>query len=187
MLPADLPVPADDGACRHLSGALVPRVALPATDGGEIDLGDPAAPCTVVYAYPRTGRPGKEPAGGLAAWNAIPGARGCTPQSCAYRDAHERFRELGVRVFGLSTQTTRYQREMARRLRLPFPVLSDAALELTRRLRLPTFFFGGTTFLRRFTFVVERGRIEHVFYPVFPPDADAATILEWLAARSRRA
>nr|MBA2536650.1 peroxiredoxin [Actinomycetota bacterium] len=115
------------------------------------------------------------------AWDAIPGARGCTPQTCAYRDAHACFAELGTRVFGLSAQTTGYQRELVERLHLPYPVLSDAAHELRRALRLPTFEFEGETLLRRFTLVVERGRIEHVFYPVFPPDRDAETVLAWLA------
>jgi peroxiredoxin len=179
-LPAGLPAPVDDGACDHLPGALVPRLVLPSTAGGTVDLGDPDTPLTIVYAYPRTGVPGEADS---AAWDAIPGARGCTPQTCAYRDAHARFAELGIRVFGLSTQTTAYQRELAERLGLPNPVLSDAALELTRALRLPTFEFHGETLLRRVTFVIERGRIEHVFYPVFPPDRDPETVLAWFAER----
>jgi peroxiredoxin len=180
-LPGDLPEPVDDGACDHLTGAALPRLALPSTAGGSVDLGDPAASTTVVYGYPRTGVPGEVDSG---AWDAIPGARGCTPQTCAYRDAHARFAELGVRVFGLSTQTTAYQRELAERLELPYPVLSDAALELTHALRLPTFEFEGQTLLRRFTLVVERAEIRHAFYPVFPPDRDAETVLAWLAGPS---
>lgn len=178
QLPADLPVPVDDGACDHLPGLDVPRLALPSTAGGSVDLGDADAPATIVYAYPRTGVPGEVDS---EAWDAIPGARGCTPQTCAYRDAHARFAELGVRVLGVSTQTTGYQRELVERLHLPYPILSDAALELTHALRLPTLEFDGATLLRRFTLVVERGRIEHVFYPVFPPDRDAETVLAWLA------
>jgi peroxiredoxin len=182
-LPDDLPVPVDDGACDHLPGLEVPNVALPSTAGGTVRLADPVAPRTVVFAYPRTGRPGEEPPGGEAAWNAIPGARGCTPQACAYRDTSARFREPGVRLYGLSTQDTDYQREMATRLGLPYEVLSDAGLELARALRLPTFEVEGQTLLKRHTLVIDRGAIEHVFYPVFPPDRDAAQVLSWLAAR----
>jgi peroxiredoxin len=182
-LPDDLPVPVDDGACDHLPGLEVPAVALPSTAGGTVRLADPAAPRTVVFAYPRTGRPGEEPPGGEAGWNAIPGARGCTPQACAYRDSAARFRELGVRLYGLSTQDTAYQREMATRLGLPYEVLSDAALQLTRALRLPTFQVEGHTLLKRHTLVIDHGTIEHVFYPVFPPDRDATQVLHWLEAR----
>jgi peroxiredoxin len=182
-LPDDLPVPVDDGACDHLPGLEVPAVALPSTAGGTVRLADPAAPRTVVFAYPRTGRPGEEPPGGEADWNAIPGARGCTPQACAYRDSAARFRELGVRLYGLSTQDTAYQREMATRLGLPYEVLSDAALQLTRALRLPTFQVEGHTLLKRHTLVIDHGTIEHVFYPVFPPDRDATQVLHWLESR----
>jgi len=179
-LPDDLPVPVDDGACDHLPGLEVPSVPLPSTAGGTVRLADPAAPRTVVFAYPRTGRPGEDPPGGEAAWNAIPGARGCTPQACAYRDASARFRELGVRLYGLSTQDTAYQREMATRLGLPYEVLSDAGLRLAGALRLPTFEVDGDTMLKRHTLVIDRGVIEHVFYPVFPPDRDASHALAWL-------
>ncbi len=179
-LPDDLPVPVDDGACDHLPGLEVPSVPLPSTAGGTVRLADPAAPRTVVFAYPRTGRPGEDPPGGEAAWNAIPGARGCTPQACAYRDASARFRELGVRLYGLSTQDTAYQREMATRLGLPYEVLSDAGLRLAGALRLPTFEVDGDTMLKRHTLVIDHGVIEHVFYPVFPPDRDASHALAWL-------
>ena len=179
-LPDDLPVPVDDGACDHLRGLGVPGVALPSTAGGMVRLADPAAPRTVVFAYPRTGRPGEELPGGEAGWNAIPGARGCTPQACAYRDSSARFRELGVRLYGLSTQDSDYQREMATRLGLPYEVLSDAGLLLTRALRLPTFEVAGEVLLKRHTLVIDRGVIEHVFYPVFPPDRDASHVLAWL-------
>ena len=181
-LPDDLPVPVDDGACDHLTGMAVPDVALPSTAGGVVRLSDPAAPRTVVFAYPLTARPGEEPPGGQAGWNAIPGARGCTPQACAYRDEAAQFDQLGVRLYGLSTQDTEYQREMAGRLGLPYEVLSDAGLELTRALRLPTFQVDGRTLLKRHTLVIDRGRIEHVFYPVFPPDQDASRVLVWLTA-----
>lgn len=181
-LPDDLPVPVDDGACDHLTGMAVPDVALPSTGGGSVWLDDPAAPRTVVFAYSLTARPGEEPPGGMAGWTAIPGARGCTPQACAYRDEAGQFRQLGVRLYGLSTQDTGYQREMATRLGLPYEVLSDAAMELTRALRLPTFEVEGETLLKRHTMVIGRGRIEHVFYPVFPPDQDAGRVLVWLTA-----
>jgi peroxiredoxin len=181
-LPEGLPVPADDGACDHLPGLRVPDIALPSTAGGTVRLADPAAPRTIVFAYPRTGRPGEEPPGGDAAWNAIPGARGCTPQVCAYRDATARFREHGVRLYGLSTQDTPYQREMATRLGLPYEVLSDAGLRFASALRLPVFEVDGDTMLKRHTLVIDRGVIEHVFYPVFPPDRDASQVLAWLDA-----
>ena len=151
-------------------------MALPATTGETID---PAGlkGRTVLFCYPRTGRPDEELPPG---WNAIPGARGCTPEACGFRDAHAQFAELGVRVLALSTQPGDYQREMAERLHLPFPVLSDEELELTRALRLPTFETSGMTLLKRLTLVIDDGRIEHVFYPVFPPDSHAGEVLSWL-------
>jgi peroxiredoxin len=181
-LPDDLPAPVDDGACDHLSGMQVPPVGLPSTSGGTVRLDDPGAPRTVVFAYPFTARPGEEPPGGMENWNAIPGARGCTPQACAYRDEFDQFRQLGVRVFGLSAQDSDYQREMATRLGLPYEVLSAADLELSRAMRLPTFEVEGRRLLKRHTLVIDRGRVEHVFYPVFPPDRDASRVLVWLTA-----
>ena len=182
-LPADLPIPVDDGACAHLAGLAVPPIALPATDGSTVRLDDPAASCTVVFAYPRTGRPGEDPPGGLESWNSIPGARGCTPQACAYRDRFDELTSLGVRVFGLSTQDTAYQRETVERLHLPFRILSDERLELTRALDLPTFTTAGLTLHKRHTLVIRAGRIEHVLYPVFPSDRDAEQVIAWLHAR----
>jgi peroxiredoxin len=179
-LPPDLPIPRDDGACDHLPGASIPPIGLPATDGSTVRLDGPAAPRTVVFAYPRTGRPDEEPPGGLEAWNAIPGARGCTPQACAYRDHYAELQALGVRVFGLSTQDTAYQLEAVERLHLPFPILSDERLEFGRALRLPTFETTGLTLFKRFTLVIWGGRIEHVFYPVFPSDRDADQVIAWL-------
>jgi peroxiredoxin len=175
-LPDDLPVPEDDGAADHLLGAVVPRVELPATTGTTID---PATldGRTVLFAYPRTGRPDEEL---LPGWDAIPGARGCTPETCGFRDAHSQFQDVGARVMALSTQSPDYQRELADRLGLPFPVLSDEALELTRALELPTFETSGLTLLKRLTLVIDDGRIAHVFYPVFPPDTHAAEVLAWL-------
>ena len=184
-LPDDLPVPIDDGATDHLPGMTVPPIELPATDGSRVRLDRPdpsGAPRTVVFAYPRTGRPGEDPPGGLVAWDAIPGARGCTPQACAYRDRHVALTAAGARVFGLSTQDSEYQREMAERLHLPFPVLSDAAFALTAALGLPTFETAGLRLHKRHTLVIRGGRIEHVLYPVFPSDQDADQVLAWLAS-----
>ncbi len=172
-LPDDLPVPENDGAADHLLGAAVPAIELQATTGEIVRL-DHLEGRTVLFCYPRTGRPGDELPPG---WNAIPGARGCTPEACGFRDAHAQFAELGARVVALSTQSPDYQREMAERLHLRFPVLSDEHLELTRALGLPTFETSGMTLLKRLTLVIEDGRIAQVFYPVFPPDSHAAEVL----------
>jgi peroxiredoxin len=180
-LPKDLPVPQDDGAARHLSHAMVPPIALSSTGGREVVLAQESQEHrVVVYAYPRTGEPDKDLPPG---WDAIPGARGCTPQSCGFRDVHAGFARLGASVYGLSTQTTEYQREMAERLHLPFEVLSDAGLRLQRALKLPTFEVAGMTLLKRLTLVLFRGEVEHVFYPVFPPDQSAQKTIDWLRAR----
>lgn len=177
-LPPDLPPPVADGACDHLPGMAVPALALPATDGTIVDLSTLAGR-TIVYCYPMTGQPGTPLPEG---WDMIPGARGCTPQSCSFRDHHGELAALGAAVFGLSTQTTPYQREMAERLHLPFPVLSDAALTFTTALALPTLEVAGMRLIRRLTLVLREGRIEHVFYPVFPPDRSAAETVAWLAS-----
>lgn len=179
-LPADLPVPTDDGAARHLTGMHLPSVALQGTDGRHVQIDLIGAPRAVIYAYPRTGRPDEEALGGNAAWDAMPGARGCTPQSCAFRDHHAELRALGAEVYGLSTQTSAYQQEMVARLHLPFPVLSDEQLTLTRALRLPTLVVEGVTLLKRLTLIVRAGRVEHVMYPVFPPDQNAEQVVDWL-------
>ncbi len=182
VLPAGLPVPQDDGAARHLSGTRLPDLSLPATDGSQVNLARLKGR-TVVYAYPRTGEPGKSPPDG---WDAIPGARGCTPQSCAFRDHFFELRQVGVEhLFGLSTQATEYQREAAQRLHLPFVLLSDADLKFTRALRLPTFAVAGMTLLKRLTLVIDGGVITKVFYPVFPPDKNAEEVLGWLAGQPR--
>lgn len=176
-----IPAPVDDGAARHLPGTRLPSVALPATDGTSVDLSSLPGR-VVVYAYPRTGRPGVENPDG---WDMIPGARGCSPQSCSFRDHFAELRALGVgRLFGLSTQDTAYQREAAERLRLPFPILSDERLELAGALGLPTFEAGGAILLTRLTLVIDDGTVRHVFYPVFPPDRSAADVAGWLAAGS---
>jgi peroxiredoxin len=176
-LPPDLPRPVDDSACHHLRGHAMPPVTLPATDGGRVDLAALMTPRTVLYCYPMTGVPGTALPEG---WDSIPGARGCTPESCAFRDHHREIRDLDAEVFGLSTQTTAYQQEMAARLHLPFAVLSDSGLALTEALRLPTFVVSGQRLIKRLTLVVREGIIEHVFYPVFPPDRHANEVIDWL-------
>ena len=179
ILPAGLPIPEDDGAARHLAGMRLPSVTLRATDGTQVDLARLAAR-TVVYIYPRTGRPGVALPDG---WDAIPGARGCTPQSCSFRDHFAELKSLGVsHLFGLSTQDTDYQREAVDRLHLPFAILSDAGLHLTRALSLPTFEVAGMTLLKRMVLIVDDGVIEKAFYPVFPPDESAAAVVAWLRA-----
>jgi peroxiredoxin len=182
-LPANLPAPRDDRAARHLAGLKLPALALAATDGARIDL-SALAGRTVIYLYPLTGRPGEDPPDG---WDAIPGARGCTVQSCSFRDHFAELRGLGVsRLFGLSTQETAYQREAVDRLHLPFPLLSDAHLALARAIRLPTFEVAGMTLLRRMVLVIDDGAIATVFYPVFPPDKSAEDVVAWLRdARGR--
>ena len=179
-LPPDLPRPADDGACAHLTGTIMPAITLPSTRGPDVDLGALPPGRTVIYCYPLTGRPGESLPDG---WDEIPGARGCTPQACAFRDHYQELQALGVTVFGLSTQTQDYQREMAGRLHLPFPVLSDSDLRFARALPLPTFETAGMTVLKRLTLVVRDGAIEHVLYPVFPPNESAAQVMTWLAER----
>ena len=177
MLPPGIPVPQDDGAARHLTGMKLPDLALPATRRGAFN---PALlhGRTVLYIYPRTGVPGVDLPPG---WDDIPGARGCTPQSCGFRDHFEELKALGVaHVFGLSTQDTDYQREAAERLHLPFPILSDADLKFTRALKLPTFTVAGMTLLKRMVLVIDDGIIGKVFYPVFPPDKSAAEVVGWL-------
>jgi peroxiredoxin len=176
-LPADLPVPVEDGAAAHLPGLRLPAIALRATDGGSVVLADLPGR-TVVYVYPRTAPPDERVP---ARWNAIPGARGCTPMSCGFRDASEEFARFGVRVFGLSAQDCEFQREVVGRLHLPYPLLSDAEGALARALDLPTVEFGGSVLLKRMTLVLRDGVVEHVLYPVFPPDRAAVEALEWLA------
>lgn len=178
-LPPDLPVPADDGAARHLAGRTIPALTLPATDGSFVDLAALAGR-SVIFVYPRTGRPGEASPPG---WDAIPGARGCTAQSCSFRDHADALRLLGVaNLFGLSTQVSDYQREAALRLELTFPLLSDADLRLARALALPTFEVMGMTLLKRMVLVIDAGSITKVFYPVFPPGQSAAEVAAWLKA-----
>jgi peroxiredoxin len=179
-LPPDLPPPVDDGAADHLMGWRLPPVALEATDGTSIDLSQ-IREDAVVFAYPRTGRPDRPPL--VPDWDSIPGARGCTPQTCGFRDHFAEFASLGCRVFGLSTQESAYQREMVHRLRISCPVLSDARLQLTAALMLPTLTVAGETLLKRLAWVQTRGTIVHVWYPVFPPDTCASEVLTWLRER----
>ena len=180
-LPENLPVPEDDGACDHLRGMDLPPIPLASTSGEVVDLA--ALPGrTVVYCYPMTGRPGRELPQG---WDSIPGARGCTPQSCGFRDHHAEIRGLGARVFGLSTQGTAYQREAAERLGLPFELLSDEVLSFAKGLGLPTFGADGRTMIKRLTLVVGDGKIEGVFYPVFPPGENAGEVATWLSRNPR--
>jgi peroxiredoxin len=170
-------MPQDDGATRHLTGLKLPELALPATDGSQVDLSKLKGR-TVVYIYPRTGVPGQALPDG---WDAIPGARGCTPQSCSFRDHFAELRDLGVaHLYGLSTQDTDYQREAVERLKLPFPVLSDAALKFAGAIGLPTFAAAGMTLLKRMALVIEDGIVAKVFYPVFPPDKNAEEVISWL-------
>ena len=176
-LPANLPRPADDGGARHLKGMAIPDVALPSTANRLVNLSKITAPRTVVYCYPMTGQPGKTLPRG---WNDIPGARGCTPETCGFRDHHKDLARVQADVFGVSTQDTPYQQEMVKRLEVPFEVLSDDKLAFAHALRLPTFTIEGMTLLKRLTLIVKNARIEHVFYPVFPPDKHAEEVIAWL-------
>lgn len=182
-LPADLPVPEDDGAATHLPGTRLPRVGLTSTEGTPVTLAELPGR-TVVFAYPKTGDPQR---GVPEGWDLIPGARGCTPQACAFRDLAAYFARHEVRLFGLSAQGTDYQREVVERLHLPYPLLSDEGLELTEALGLPTFSFEGETLLRRLAMVIDDGKVTTVFYPVFPPDRNAPDVLAWLGANPRPA
>jgi peroxiredoxin len=176
-LPADLPRPVDDGAANGLVGAAMPSVSLPSTSGRMIDLSIPHARRIVIFCYPKTGVPGRPLPDG---WDSIPGARGCTPQACGFRDRYQEIIDLKADVFGLSTQTTEYQQEMAIRLHLPYEILSDSEFKLREALGLPTFEVEGTRLLKRLTLVVHEARIEHVFYPVFPSNENAERVADWL-------
>lgn len=175
-LPPGLPVPTDDGACDHLLGAPLPPVALPSTAGGCVELAQVAG-TAVVFCYPMTGRPGVPLPPG---WDLIPGARGCTPQACAFRDAYSDIRRTGSAIYGVSTQDTGYQREAASRMHLPFALLSDSGEDFSRALRLPLLEVEGMRLIKRLTLIAVDGVIRKVFYPVFPPDRNAAEVLQWL-------
>ena len=180
-----IPAPTDDGGAAHLKGAKIPPVGLTATDDAPVDLSGLTGR-TVVFAYPRTGEPGKVSL--VDDWDMIPGARGCTPQTCAFRDLFAELKAAGAaQVFGLSTQSNDYQTEMASRLHLPFPVLSDEKLALTRALNLPAMEVAGLTLIKRLALIIDDARITHVFYPVFPPDRNAGDVLDWLKANPAKA
>jgi peroxiredoxin len=176
-LPPNLPRPVDDGSADHLLGMRMPQVFLPSTMGRSVDVSNLSGPRTVLYCYPKTGVPGKPLPEG---WDMIPGARGCTPQTCSFRDHHRELLELHAEVFGISTQTTEYQREMAARLHLPFEILSDAEFKLSDALRLAMFEIDGMRLMKRLTLIVRAGQIEHVFFPVFPPNESADEVIRWL-------
>lgn len=180
VLPADLPMPTDDGACDHLEGMNVPSVSLRSTKGHHVNVAEVSARQVVFFFYPETGRPG-----GLIskAWNDIPGARGCTPQSCAFRDHYREFKELDFEVFGVSAQSFDEQSEFASRTNLPYELLNDSEFQLINALRLPTFEFQSKVYVKRLALVVRQGRIEKVFYPVFPPDKNAETVLKYLRSQ----
>jgi peroxiredoxin len=176
-IPDDVPVPVDDGACNHLTGMRLPSVVLSSTSSRLVDLAALKGR-VVIYCYPRTGQPDVEPPQG---WNEIPGARGCTPQTCAFRDHYQELGKLGAQVFGLSTQDTEYQREAVARLHLPFELLSDSELGFANSLQLPIFDIAGMRLIKRLTMIARDGVIEKVFYPVFPPDQNAEQVIQWLA------
>lgn len=176
-LPDNLPIPLDDGACRHLIEQLIPNIALKSTNNDLINTSKIKG-WVVIYCYPKTGHPDKQLPEG---WDSIPGARGCTPQSCAYRDHFQTLTQLNTQVFGLSTQDTEYQKEAADRLHLPYPLLSDFELKFSDSLALPTFEFNGTRLNKRVTLIAYNGVIKHYFYPVFPPDQNATEVISWLS------
>jgi peroxiredoxin len=183
-LPPGLPRPVDDGACAHLAGFRIPSAELPATNGESVDLSQLLGR-TIVFCYPRTGRPNEAIP---ESWDAIPGARGCTPQACSFRDSYPALIEAGAdQLFGLSTQDTDYQKEAVARLHLPYPLLSDSTLIFTRALQLPTFDFAGMTLIKRLTLIIDKGVISKVFYPVFPPDQSANETLHWLKEQAQAA
>ena len=180
-LPDDLPCPVDDGACDHLHGARLPAIALRGVSGRTFRL-DALGGILVLYFYPMNGRPDGPP---MPGWNAIPGARGCTPQACAFRDRNAELRALGATIFGVSAQPPEDQREAHARLHLPFELLNDSDLRLARATRLPTFEYASRTLIKRVTLIAEDGVVRKVFYPVFPPDLNADEVLEWLREFSK--
>jgi peroxiredoxin len=178
-LPPDLPVPEDDGAADHLAGMMLPNLTLESS-AGPVSLRELALERLVLYIYPRTGRPGEPSPPG---WDAIPGARGCTPESCAFRDHAAELSELGASLAGLSAQPLEEQVEFAERNHIAYPVMADPELRLAGALRLPTFDVAGMTLYKRITLVIEACAIAKVFYPVFPPDKNADEVIAWLRER----
>jgi peroxiredoxin len=183
QLPDNLPIPVDDGACLHLTGLRLPNVSLASTAGSFVDLAGLGGAWVVVYCYPLTGAPGVALP---TDWDEIPGARGCTPQSCSFRDLFGQLAEEHATVYGLSTQSTDYQREVRNRLHLPFELLSDFDLSFVRQMRLPTFFAEGSELVKRVTIIARDGIIRKVFYPVFPPTTNAEKVLDWLRTANGR-
>ena len=179
VLPPDLPVPEDDGACDHLVGTMLPQLTLESSEG-PVSLRELSLDRLVLYVYPRTGRPDRPMPEG---WDEIPGARGCTPQSLGFRDAHAHLQELGAKVAGLSAQPLDDQLEFAERNAIPYPVIADPELRLGAALGLPTFEAGGLRLYKRLALVVESCAIAKAFYPVFPPDENAAEVVAWLESR----
>lgn len=175
------PVPVDDGAADHLAGAQLPSMTLPSTIGGSVDLAQASRSRCVIYVYPRSGVPGQPLPNG---WDLIPGARGCTPQSCAFRDHAAELAAHGASILGVSAQPAAEQREFAGREHTPYPLLSDSGLRLAEVMALPTFEVAGMRLYKRLTMIATDGRIEKVFYPVFPPESNAAEVLRWLAGRA---
>ncbi|GAB5540076.1 MAG: redoxin family protein [Salibacteraceae bacterium] len=180
-LPDELPVPIDDGAANHLTGAVLPDFSLTSTSGDQINLYRSGG-LNIVFCYPRTGRPNEEALGGTENWNSIPGARGCTPQACSYRDKFSELEDLGANLYGLSTQDTEYQKEAVSRLGLPYKLLSDSNLQFLENLNLPFFKIGDTVLLKRITLIIQNGIVSHYFYPVYPPNSDAENVLSWISA-----
>ena len=178
-LPSNLPVPIDDGACDHLVGMRFPDIFLKSTTGENVNLSRIEGG-VVIYCYPMTGKPGVPLPEG---WDEIPGARGCTPQSCSFRDHHAELSELGAEVYGMSTQTYEYQQEMAKRLHLPFQVISDSNLEFCRAMKIPTFSVDGNTLMKRVTMISDNGSVEAVHYPVFPSDSDSKWVIQYLESK----
>lgn len=176
VLPSDLPVPLDDGACDHLASMPLPSVALISTSGHKVNLSTERG-IVVIYCYPMIGKPDSPP---MIGWNEIPGARGCTPQSCAFRDHYAELNELNAKVYGVSSQSITDQEEAAQRLHLPFELLSDSAFELTTALKLPTFNYNSVRLIKRLTLIIENATISKVFYPVFPPNENATEVISWL-------
>ncbi|KAF1998667.1 redoxin family protein [Amniculicola lignicola CBS 123094] len=181
--PSTLPIPQDDGACSHLAGSVIPSVSLPSTSGTAVDLSTLPGR-TILFCYPRTGAPGEAITDD---WNAIPGARGCTPQACSFRDETQKLYRLGVQhLYGLSTQDTAYQQEAKERLHLPFDLLSDEKLGLVDALKLPLFEWHGQRLVKRLALAIRDGRVEQVWYPVFPPDKNAADVVTRLESKQEQ-
>ncbi len=181
FLPEGLPVPVDDGACKHLTGTRMPSISLRSTNGRYMDVAEVSRQRAVFFFYPETGKPGNTIP---VSWNDIPGARGCTPQSCSFRDHYQEFREMGFDVFGVSGQNLGEQIDFGRRNSLPYELLNDSDFRLTKALRLPTFEFQSKTFVKRLALVLERSEILKVFYPVFPPNRNADEVLRYLRSIS---